>query len=99
MTKNDNPAIWPYGHGWKWTAKSIDGRGETWRTDKTGCGLFRLRIDSAGGERWEQTRGTAQYSLPSDRNRAIALLRQRGRNYPGSAIVTISELSALRGDF
>jgi hypothetical protein len=84
-------AIHEYGNGWKWTEKNRDGHGATYRTDRDGAGLFQLKINN-GQERWNQIKGTSQFSLPSNRARAMSKI---GRGN----IATDAELATLKGNF
>jgi len=97
MNKNNDHVISRYGErGWKFTLRNSAGFGFTYRTTGTGDGLFRLRVDPNGGERWEQVQGTSQYSLPSNRAAAIRKLNQ---NNGESWLAREDELYTLEGSF
>ena len=92
MTKNNEGlAMYPYGNGWKWTERTQDGRGVTYRTNRSGEGLFQLDIDPSGQESWRQLKGTGQFRLSS--NKAQALYTLKGR------VASEGELTTLRGNF
>lgn len=67
--------------GWRWTTP--DGR--EYRTNGEGEGLWQWLHDD-----WKQSRGTMQFSLPKDRQQAIAELTRAGLK-PRSLIPTPEE--------
>lgn len=92
-------ALWRHGKsGWKWTGKTAQGRGRTYRTGGDGRGLFELSVAVNGQERWAQLLGASQFSLPDNESQAIYRLRSMTLNGFYN-LATVADLSSLTGDF
>jgi len=61
-------------HGWRWAVEPDDGPQRHYRTNREGEGLWAW---SHSRSEWQQTLGTCQFSLPSNRKNAHARIMRR----------------------
>lgn len=96
---NDKWALWRYGEsGWKWTSKTAQGYGRTYRTAGDGQGLHALSIRDDGRETWAQLMGSSQFSLPKNQSQAVYRLRSMTLNGFYN-LATVADLETLEGNF